>query len=364
MSNAKDGNTTKIPPKNEETDRTRVIFPKNTLKTTLKLAEAIQNNNAGLPYNRLDVAQALDYSPESSGFRTLIVSSSRYGLTQGSYVADKISLTELGRSIVAPRTDEERNEGILKALKSVELFKNFLEKFDQARFPREDLLKNTLMRDFGVPKDDVDNCFAIIKQNLDDWGVLVEYKGNVWLRLDKLSSGQSEMEVEDIPAVATYPEIPLQAQQDKKMATHCDEFIPKVFISHSKNQMILEQIKTILDFGQFKSVIAEDIETTSIPIPEKIFSLMRECNCAIISISADEKEKNPDGTYHVNPNVLIEVGGAFLAYDKKVILLTDKRVSLPSNLQGLYRCDYEGNELSFSAAMKLQKALVEFRTAV
>lgn len=32
-----------------------------------------------------------------------------------------------------------------------------------------------------------------------------------------------------------------------------------------------------------------------------------------------------------------------------------------SILQGLYRCDYEGDELSWDTAMKLQKALKEFR---
>jgi predicted nucleotide-binding protein len=73
------------------------------------------------------------------------------------------------------------------------------------------------------------------------------------------------------------------------------------------------------------------------------------------------KEKTEDGSYRVNSNVLIEIGGAFLAYNKRVILLADKRVTLPSNLQGLYRVEYEGEEISFSAAMKLQKVLAEFR---
>jgi len=108
-------------------------------------------------------------------------------------------------------------------------------------------------------------------------------------------------------------------------------------------------------------VIAEERETTAIPIPEKVFGLMRGCDCAIINVSADEQEKREDGTYGINQNVLIEIGAAFLMYNKKVILLVDKRVELPSNLQGLYRCEYKGDELTFNTAMKLQKALSEFR---
>jgi hypothetical protein len=346
----------------EKRKYTATPFPKNTLKDALRLAQSIQDNNAGQPYNRLDLAQSLNYSPESGSFRGLITSSNRYGLTQGSYQADKIALTELGKSIVAPRSDEERNEGLLRALKNAELFKMFFERFDQAKLPRDDLLKNTLIRDLGIPQEDVDSFVNILKKNLTDWGLLVDYKGSIWLRSDKLSSIKA---VEKAMPSLVSPEEEregLEATRAPEEEKPCPpKKVSRVFISHSKNETILDQIKTILEFGQFQHIIAEDVETTSIPIPEKIFGLMKECNCAIINVSADEKEKNADGTYRVNPNVLIEIGGAFLAYDKKVILLTDKRVILPSNLQGLYRCEYEGNELSFNTALKLQKALAQFR---
>src|SRR5207247_3318663 len=85
-------------------------------------------------------------------------------------------------------------------------------------------------------------------------------------------------------------------------------FVPTVFVSHSKNKRILTQIKEILDFGQFDHRIAVETETTAIPIPDKVFGLMRECNCAIINVSADETEKGDDGAYGVNPNVLTEIG--------------------------------------------------------
>lgn len=88
---------------------------------------------------------------------------------------------------------------------------------------------------------------------------------------------------------------------------------------------------------------------------------MRECNCAIINVSADEEMKQEDDSYRINENVLIEIGAGFVHYNKRVILLVDKRIDLPSNLQGLYKCEYEGDELSFLVAMKLQKTLTEFK---
>ena len=38
-----------------------------------------------------------------------------------------------------------------------------------------------------------------------------------------------------------------------------------------------------------------------------------------------------------------------------MILLVDRGVTLPSNLQGLYRCDFEGDRLDDEATMKLLK---------
>jgi predicted nucleotide-binding protein len=73
------------------------------------------------------------------------------------------------------------------------------------------------------------------------------------------------------------------------------------------------------------------------------------------------QRRNKMGAMVLTNNVLTEIGGAFLAYQRKIILLVDRRVKLPSNLQGLYRCEYEGEELAFSMYQKLEKALVAFR---
>jgi len=346
-------------PQGEKRKRASTLFPKNTLREVLRIAQSIQDINAGRPYNRLDLALSVGYSPESSGFRTLISSSSRYGLTEGGYQAETISLTPLGKQIVCPINDEERKAGLLKALRNIEIFDKILDHFNNSKLPKDDFLKNTLERNYEIPKNDIEQFLDIFKRNLSDWGLLVDMRGSIWLRLDKLSVesiGKSETTSKE-----EYEEETKIQPEDIEIEQVTPQIQPVVFISHSKNPIILEQIKQILDFGQFKYEIAEETETTSIPIPEKIFSLMRKCNCAIINISADEKEKTSEGIYRVNQNVLIEVGAAYLSYNQKVILLTDRRVPLPSNLQGLYRLEYEGEELTFSAALKLQKALSNFR---
>ena len=43
-----------------------------------------------------------------------------------------------------------------------------------------------------------------------------------------------------------------------------------VFITHGKNQKILEQVKTLVKFGRFEPVIAAEHETSAKPVPKKV----------------------------------------------------------------------------------------------
>lgn len=137
----------------------------------------------------------------------------------------------------------------------------------------------------------------------------------------------------------------------------------RVFISHGSNMDLVDQVQTMLGIADIQSEVAVKEETSAIPVPEKIFGAMRRCSAGMIVVSVDETRKDKDGKYTINENVLIEIGAAFVLYDKRVVLLWDKRLSVPSNLQGLYRCEFEGNELSWSAGMKLMKAIRGFKTA-
>jgi hypothetical protein len=137
----------------------------------------------------------------------------------------------------------------------------------------------------------------------------------------------------------------------------------RIFISHGGGMEMVDQVQTMLGLADMEGEVAEKEETTAIPVPEKVFAAMRRCNAGIIVVSVDETNKDSDGKYALNDNVLIEIGAAFVLYDRRVVLLWDKRLQVPSNLQGLYRCEFEGSELSWDAGMKLMKAIQKFKLA-
>ena len=135
----------------------------------------------------------------------------------------------------------------------------------------------------------------------------------------------------------------------------------RVFISHGKNTELVEQVETMLGLADIASEVAIKEETAAIPVPDKVFNAMKRCTAAIIVVSVDESHKNAKGDYTINENVLIEIGAAFVLYDKRVVLLWDRRLNVFSNLQGLYRCEFEGNDLNWGAGMKLMKAIKGFK---
>ena len=336
--------------------RPRILrpYPSDTLEEVVEIARAIYEKNAGHPMDRLMLAKAVGRTPASSAFRSLITSSAKYGLTQGNYNDAEISLTDLGEAFAGAKAQGEREEALVKAALNPELFSKFHAVLEQKKFPEDIYAENMLRRDFKVSPELSKECLSAFKANIIYAGLTTEISGSLYVsKRDAAKRVAIEKEpgkVEEEPTEEIGE--PIKTQETKET---------RVFISHGKNKRILEQVKTMLEFGQYPYEVAIETETTAIPVPDKVLDAMRRCSAGIIIISADEQEKLEDGHYDINQNILIEIGAAFVLYDRKVVLLVDKRVNLPSNLQGLYKCEYQGDELSWEAGLKLQKAITNFR---
>jgi len=121
----------------------------------------MEKNYAGDPADPVDIADSVGSSLNSSGFRNLLASSHRYGLTEGTYKSEKIVMTQLGKSIVEFTSDEGKNQALTNALLTPEPFKHLLQKYDRKQFPREQIIKNVLKNEFEIPYDQVE-AFRIL----------------------------------------------------------------------------------------------------------------------------------------------------------------------------------------------------------
>jgi predicted nucleotide-binding protein len=174
---------------------------------------------------------------------------------------------------------------------------------------------------------------------------------------------QGEMAATNTPIAAENGPTLASQMPPGVVAPSFDPKTNRVFISHGKQRAVVTQMKELLAFGNFDPVVSIERESTAIPVPEKVFEDMRSCGAGVIHVGGEGKYLDSNGIEHskINDNVLIEIGAAMALYGKKVVLLVEKGVTLPSNLQGLYRCDFEGDRLDYDATMKLLKTFSQFR---
>ena len=150
-------------------------YPPRTLKEALVIPRAIYEKNGGNPMFRLTLATEVGHSPSSSTFRALITASSGYGMTTGSYKAEKIELEPLGIEIV-----EGNAAAVFTALFSNEVFQGFYEFFGTGggkSIPSEKAASDFLRDKFGIPEKQINGILQNILANARDWLLIQDIAG-------------------------------------------------------------------------------------------------------------------------------------------------------------------------------------------
>jgi predicted nucleotide-binding protein len=331
-------------------------FPRDPLKRTLQVAESIEKNNAGRPYDRLTLAGSINYSPNSSGFRQIIISSGRYGLTEGGVYADKVGLSSLGSKIVAPTTDKQRGQGLREALLKPDLFRKVYEFYDKKQIPREELFKNALRKEFGVAPDDIDPCYTVMLMNMKDYNLTQNIKGNDFLQLDRLAEATSASTVQ--PTLESTSGVVgnegEEVEEDKgNPAPPPTPQVPKqIFVAHGKNTRPLEQLEKILNRFKVPYKVAEEEANRGRPVGKKVADLMQSCTSGIFIFTADEETTDAQGNKAFRPsdNVVFELGAASVLYGEKIVVLKETDVSFASDFKDLAYISFEKDKLDAKAA--------------
>lgn len=354
-------------------------FPQTDLQQAQKIASALVDNFAGKEGSPPDIALAIGISPTSSAWAPLAGSSVAYGLTDGGVNANLIKLTDLGRRLVAPEVEGEDLTARLEAILQPRILREFFERYRRAKFPNDTIATNVL-KAFDIPADRVASALEIVKANGRYAGIIRETPTGPFVNLDSpgvpaptATPALPEQDVHGVHTKDHEEELPADTTKVKASLAAVPQLLPapptfdpksnRVFISHGKQKAIVTQIKELLEFGSFEPVVSVERESTAIPVPEKFFEDMRSCRAGVIHVGAEGKYLDRDGNEQtkINDNVLIEIGAAMALYGKKVILLVEGGVTLPSNLQGLYRCEFDGDRLEYESTMKLLKTFSQFR---
>ena len=320
--------------------------------------------------NRLLLAEAMGYSPSSSAFRDRIASSAKYGLTEGSYSSETVSVTALGESVTRPTNSSERFAARQEAIRNVELFDRLVLHFANSKLPAPDFLKNTLERDpFGIDPSWSESAAEAFTDAARDVGYLRNIAGSPHIVLDASDSvpevpyqpDEFESETDDADAaasrtVSTVPDTRVAESRDRSA-----ERPPpvQIFIAHGKNRRPLEQLKSILNDWKVPFLVAADEPNAGRPIPEKVADTMRDCSAGIFIFTADEEFSDAAGTTVMRPsqNVVYELGAASLLYGRKIVVLKEVGVTFPSDFSDLGWIEFAKDALD-AKAMDLLREMI------
>ncbi|MDB5992757.1 MAG: hypothetical protein JWQ10_4160 [Herbaspirillum sp.] len=359
---------TKVPPL-RSSRLSQEDVPSYHLSAALAVGTAIIEQYGGKTVSPLDVAVALNLSPQSSGFRMLCGAAIAYGITAGGYNAKEISVTDLGKRILTPLEEGGDLLGRKEALMRPRIFREFLNKYDRSPLPRTDIAVNVL-KSMGVPADRAEAVLKLVTDSADEVGFLRIVKDKKYVDLSSQDSDfvapaslENETDASALSTGSVQPrpsEIALPAPAAPELKDHnIDLKRRRVFITHGKNTAFIDPIKKLLGFGELIPVVSVENQSVSQPVPDKVMNDMRTCGAAIIHVDGELllAEKDQKAQVVINSNVLIEIGAAMALYGYRFILLVRDGIVLPSNLQGLYQVRYVGETLDGNATIRLMEAI-------
>jgi len=328
----------------------------------LKIPAAITEQYGGKPTRPLDVARALGVQPSSGPFRMLCGSAIAYGLTDSGYNSSQIAVTPLGRRIFRPLSEGDDLSAKREASLKPNIIRMFLERYDGAKLPREDIGRNVLEQ-MSVPTEVSGRTFALIVESADAVGLLKAINGVQYVDLQGIhrpgTGASGDLASESSPnGEGVIPNGYTGSVRGGLGPTN-----NRVFIAHGKNDSLVPQLKELLQFAQYEPIVSVERPSLSIPVTEKVMAEMRSCSAAIIHVDKEREVITAEGEQEIilNNTVLIEIGAAYALYGRRFILLVGAGVRLPSNLQGLYEVRYSGDRLDGDATLRVLKVMHELR---
>jgi len=147
-------------------------FPPLPLEEALQIPRVIAQKNSGRPMRRLDVFEELGKSPDSGPSRSLVTASSAFGLTVGSYKADFLQLTEIGKRCAVL----EDKSALVDAVLQVDAFKRFFEAYKNSALPSPTAARSFLAEQ-GIPAERTESCLQSLLQSGRFAGLIQEMSG-------------------------------------------------------------------------------------------------------------------------------------------------------------------------------------------
>lgn len=344
--------------------------PRKSLEKALRIARAIADDYGKAPTSPLDVAAALKMTPTGGAFRDLAGAAMAYGLTEGGAWADEIALTPLGLRVVAPVEEGDDRAAMREALLRPRIVREFLQKYDGSKFPREDIGKNVLER-MGVAAQRRAETLSLIRESIETLGLYRRIKDEIWVNLGAVPSAPSTEEAEESEDETGAPHVAEDSERSNNGAGASpvapetpgsrEARRPNALFIGARDKKPRDQLTKILGQYQVPYKVADGEPNQGRPISQKVTDTMEQCGAAILIFSADEEYFDKEGASLWRPadNVVHELGAASVKYGNRIVVFKEQSVKLATNFRDIGYIEFEKDKLD-AKGHELLKELIAF----
>jgi hypothetical protein len=155
-------------------------FPASSFKQACELAEAMLEIGGGArAVRRVTLFDHLGRSPESGHSRQSVTNSARYGLTEGSYQAETLTLTDDGlKAVNADASPRERARAQYKlAIKDIPTFNALYDRFAGNKLPAQQVMRDFLTGEHDMSGEDAKEAVELFIVNAREIGLIQTLSG-------------------------------------------------------------------------------------------------------------------------------------------------------------------------------------------
>lgn len=130
-----------------------------------------------------------------------------------------------------------------------------------------------------------------------------------------------------------------------------------IFISHRQQHELVGQVQEILRLMDARSIVIQRDDTTAHRVAQQTLAALRECQAAIMIISAEELQRTEVGQFVLDEQLRLELGAACALYDQQIILVWQSSNPLPDDLRDLHHCCLAGHDLTLENGLHFMQLI-------
>ncbi len=317
-------------------------YPRHPVEKTLRIPQAIFDQNAGKPTSMDDAAKYTTGGAVNGNFRMEIASAKKYGLLRSE--GGKLVPEDRARRILSPQTDTDRRDGLREAVLDAPDISQVYAHYRGENLPDDKFFANALRDTFKIPPDKIKEFLEVFNDSMEA-AELIDRSGD---RPRLIDIGRDE----HVPGAGSVKVV----RKTTKVADGTSCFVMQPFGGHLGGYFE-SLFKPAIEQAGLRAVRADDDIFATGKIMDQVWRGIQEAAVLVAELTSK------------NPNVFYELGLAH-ALEKPVVLVSSNQEDVPFDLRHIRVILYEkddpfwGSKLIDKVAENISSALARPEEAI